>query len=60
MHEGIGDWCDCCSCEAEPRWEKVAEEFEIDLGDYEEAQGSAKRLAVSCGSERSRRSIPGR
>jgi hypothetical protein len=37
MHEGIGVWCDCCSCEAEPRWVEVAEELGIDLGDYEDA-----------------------
>lgn len=37
MHDGIGVWCDCCSCEAEPRWVAVAEELGIDLGDYEDA-----------------------
>ena len=37
MHEGIGAWCDCCSCEAEPYWLEVSEELGIDLGsDYEE------------------------
>jgi hypothetical protein len=36
MHEGIGVWCDCCSCEAEPRWVEVAEELGIDLSDYED------------------------
>ena len=36
MHENIGAWCDCCSCEAEPYWLEVAEELGIDLGsDYE-------------------------
>lgn len=35
MHDGIGDWCDCCSCAAEPYWLEVAEELGIDLGsDY--------------------------
>lgn len=32
MHEGIAVWCDCCSCEAEPYWQAVAEELGIDLG----------------------------
>lgn len=36
MHEGIGVWCDCCSCEAEPRWAALAEEFGFDLSDYED------------------------
>ena len=36
MHDGIGVWCDCCSCEAEPRWIEVAEELGIDLSDFEE------------------------
>jgi len=35
MHEGIALWCDCCSCEAEPRWVEVAAELGIDLSDYE-------------------------
>lgn len=37
MHEGLGVWADCCSCEAEPRWAAVAEELGIDLSDYEDA-----------------------
>lgn len=36
MHDGIGVWCDCCSCEAEERWAALAEEMGIDLSDYEE------------------------
>lgn len=40
MHEGIAVWCDCCSCEAEPYWAAVAEELGIDLGDYEDEDGS--------------------
>jgi hypothetical protein len=36
MHEGIGVWADCCSCEAEPRWVEVAEELGIDLSEYED------------------------
>lgn len=36
MHEGIGVWADCCSCEAEPRWAALAEEMGIDLSDYED------------------------
>ena len=36
MHDGLGVWCDCCSCEAEPRWVEVAEELGIDLSDYED------------------------
>lgn len=36
MHDGTAIWCDCCSCEAEPRWVEVAEELGIDLSDYED------------------------
>lgn len=36
MHDGIGVWCDCCSCEAEPRWAALAEEMGVDLSDHEE------------------------
>jgi hypothetical protein len=37
MHEGIGVWCDCCSCEAEPYWVEIAREMGMDLGsDYED------------------------
>lgn len=37
MHEGIAVWCDCCSCEAEPYWQAVAEELGIEFGsDYED------------------------
>jgi hypothetical protein len=36
MHDGVADWCDCCVCEAEPRWEKVAEQMGINLSDYED------------------------
>jgi hypothetical protein len=36
MHEGIADWCDCCSCEPEERWVEIAERMDIDLSDYEE------------------------
>lgn len=36
MHEGIGAWADCCSCEAEPYWREHAEEMGIDFNDYEE------------------------
>lgn len=42
MHEGIAVWCDCCSCEAEPYWAAVAEELGIDLGDYEDEDGSVQ------------------
>lgn len=35
MHEGIPVWCDCCSCEAEPRWIEVARELGIDLDEHE-------------------------
>ena len=37
MHEGIPDWYDCCSCEAEPYWVAVAEELGIDLSDHQDA-----------------------
>ena len=33
MHDGIGFWCDCCSCEAEPHWQEAAEKLGIDLSD---------------------------
>ncbi|GAA5216964.1 hypothetical protein ACFSJ3_12965 [Corallincola platygyrae] len=36
MHEGIGDWCDTCVCEAEPYWAEVADELGISLSDYED------------------------
>lgn len=36
MHEGIGAWADCCSCEAEPYWREHAEEMGVDFNDYEE------------------------
>jgi len=35
MHDNIGFWCDCCSCEAEPQWQEVAEKLGIDLSDRE-------------------------
>lgn len=28
MHDGIPDWYDCCTCEAEPYWTEAAEELE--------------------------------
>lgn len=36
MHEGIGAWADCCSCEAEPYWREHAEEMGVDFNEYEE------------------------
>lgn len=36
MHEGIGVWCDCCSCEAEPYWAELADEMGVNLSDYED------------------------
>ncbi len=43
MHDGIAVWCDCCSCEAEPYWQAVAEELGIDLGsDYESDNATDK------------------
>jgi hypothetical protein len=33
MHDGVPDWCDCCSCEAEPYWVEAAERLGIDLDD---------------------------
>lgn len=39
MHEGIGVWCDCCSCEAEPYWAELAEEMGVNLSDYEDEAG---------------------
>lgn len=35
MHENVGYWCDVCCCEAEDRWRDLAEQFDIDLSDYE-------------------------
>lgn len=28
MHEDVPTWCDCCSCEAEPRWQAVEDEMD--------------------------------
>lgn len=28
MHEDVPIWCDCCSCEAEPRWQELADQLE--------------------------------
>lgn len=28
MHENVETWEDCCVCEPEPRWQKLAEEME--------------------------------
>ena len=36
MHDDIGFWCDCCSCEAEPYWQEAAEKLGIDLSDHVE------------------------
>ena len=36
MHEDVAVWCDCCSCEAEPYWQAVADELGIELGDDHE------------------------
>lgn len=36
MHEGIGIWADCCSCEAEPYWRELADDMGVDLNEYEE------------------------
>ena len=51
MHDDIGFWCDCCSCEAEPQWEELAERLGIDLSGREnrdqEARGSANLQAVT-------------
>ena len=48
MHEGIAVWCDCCSCEAEPYWQAVAEELGIDLGsDYESDAEPDRPKAIS-------------
>ncbi len=33
MHEDTAVWCDCCPCEAEPHWRRLAEELGIDLSD---------------------------
>lgn len=43
MHEGIGVWCDCCSCEAEPYWAELADEMGVDLSDYEDEYKPARR-----------------
>lgn len=36
MHEGIGAWTDCCSCEAEPYWRELADEMGVEFNEYEE------------------------
>ena len=30
MHEDVETWTDCCSCEAEPRWQALADESDPD------------------------------
>lgn len=35
MHDRIATWCDCCTCEAEPRWAELADELGIDMSDRE-------------------------
>ena len=46
MHDGVTDWCDCCSCEAEPYWAEVAEELGIDP-DPGVARGGRARGSVA-------------
>ncbi len=36
MLDNTGDWCDCCSCEAEPQWQEAAEQPGIELSDRDE------------------------
>jgi hypothetical protein len=43
MHEGIGVWCDCCSCEAEPYWAELADEMGVNLSDYEDEAEQEKK-----------------
>lgn len=43
MHEGIGVWCDCCSCEAEPYWAELADEMGVKLSDYEDEAGPEEK-----------------
>lgn len=35
MHDRIATWCDCCSCEAEPRWMEVGERMGMNFDDHE-------------------------
>ncbi len=45
MHEGIGAWADCCSCEAEPYWREHAEEMGVDFNEYEEEEYEQEEAA---------------
>lgn len=47
MHDGIAVWCDCCSCEAEPRWIEVAKEMGIDLSEYEDDDDTSTETGES-------------
>jgi len=38
MHDRVASWCDCCTCEAEPRWAALADQLGIDMSDYEPAR----------------------
>ncbi len=46
MHEGIGAWADCCSCEAEPYWREHAKELGVDFNEYEEDEFETEVTAL--------------
>ncbi len=45
MHEDVPLWCDCCSCEAEPRWQAVEEDLQ-----RERREGAGQGRAFDGGS----------
>lgn len=49
MHEGVGVWADCCSCEAEPYWREMAEEMGVDFNEYEEEEFEAEKAEPDSG-----------
>lgn len=38
MHQGVATWYDPCSCEAEQRWQRVAEEGKADQHNSKQRQ----------------------
>jgi hypothetical protein len=41
MHDDIEVWEDCCVCEPEPRWQKLAEELEREKKESQNASPDA-------------------
>lgn len=43
MHEDVPVWADCCSCEAEPYWQALAEKQEKDEPENQNKDNTASR-----------------